>query len=215
MIHNKGGTYNKRGGLLKKGANNTVIADINVPRIPYDIKIFSFLCIMGVLVRIIFANQSDYATATVWGYGFSMLALFGLIISSFAMSSKLQMSQGVMGFFNVLINNTLPIIFTLIIISLILFQNVAFYDHINSGKVAPQYYQFSGVSGFLLLVQVSLVVKYLMDILKSNNKYNDDTSGILLAFASELTSIIFILSIVNIGFVGILQVILKYFSTDG
>jgi len=33
--------------------------------------------------------------------------------------------------------------------------------------------------------------------------------------ASELTSLILILTVVNIGFTGILQVILKFFSTDG
>ena len=40
-------------------------------------------------------------------------------------------------------------------------------------------------------------------------------SGIMAAMASELNSLILILSITNIGIIGILQVILKYFSTDG
>lgn len=186
-----------------------------IKRIPYDIKIFSFLCIMGVLVRMIFANQNDYATATIWGYGFSILALFGLIISSFAISTKIQLSQGISGFFNIIMTNALPIIFTLIIISLILVQNITFYDHINNGKVAPQYYQFSNVSGFLILVQVCLVIKFLMDTLKSKEMVDKNTSNMLLTLASELNSIILILTAANIGFVGILQVILKYFSTDG
>ncbi len=68
-----------------------------IKRIPYDVKIFSFLCILGILVRIIFARTAnEYATATVYGYGFSILALFGLIISSFAISYKDKFSQGVM-----------------------------------------------------------------------------------------------------------------------
>jgi hypothetical protein len=203
----------------QKGGNdisNTSESSIpTIKRIPYDIKIFSFLCIMGVLVRMIFANQNDYATATIWGYGFSILALFGLIISSFAISSKIQLSQGISGFFNIIMTNALPIIFTLIIISLILVQNITFYDHINNGKVAPQYYQFSGVSGFLILVQVCLVIKFLMDTLKSKEIVDKNASTMLLTLASELNSIILILTAANIGFVGILQVILKYFSTDG
>ena len=203
----------------QKGGNdiyNTSESSIpTINRIPYDIKIFSFLCIMGVLVRMIFANQNDYATATIWGYGFSILALFGLIISSFAMSSKTQITQGISGFLKVIVTNALPIIFTLIIISLILAQNITFYDHINSGKVAPQYYQFSSVSGFLILVQVCLVIKFLMDTLKSKEVVDKNASTMLLTLASELNSIILILTAANIGFVGILQVILKYFSTDG
>lgn len=202
----------------QKGGNDINTSESSIPtinRIPYDIKIFSFLCIMGVLVRMIFANQNDYATATIWGYGFSILALFGLIISSFAMSSKTQITQGISGFFKVIVTNALPIIFTLIIISLILAQNITFYDHINSGKVAPQYYQFSSVSGFLILVQVCLVIKFLMDTLKSKEVVDKNASTMLLTLASELNSIILILTAANIGFVGILQVILKYFSTDG
>ena len=185
-----------------------------ITRIPYDIKIFSFLCILGLLIRILFAGKDEYATATVWGYGFSVLALFGLVISSFAMSSKCQFSQGIMGFFKTLLKTASPIILTILILSLILFQNISFYDHINSGKVAPQYYQFSGVSGFLILVQACLVINYLMDTLKG--KQNDgNTGGVMVALASELNSIILILTVANIGFIGILQVILKYFSTDG
>jgi len=195
------------------GMNNKK-ESIIITRIPYDIKMFSFLCILGILIRIIFAGKDEYATATVWGYGFSVLALFGLVISSFAMSSKDQFSQGIMGFFKALLKTASPIILTILILSLILFQNISFYDNINSGKVAPQYYQFSGVSGFLILVQACLVINYLMDTLKGR-KIEGDAGGIMFALASELNSIILILTVTNIGFIGILQVILKYFSTDG
>lgn len=185
-----------------------------IGRIPYDIKIFSFLCILGLLIRILFSSNNEYATATIWGYGFSVLALFGLIVTSFAISSKNQMNQGVVGFFKVLLKNAGPIVLTISIISLILAQNISFYKIINSGKVAPQYYQFSGVSGFLILIQTSLVIKYLMDILKGNTS-NSNTSEMMVALASELNSIILILTVANIGIIGILQVILQYFSTDG
>jgi hypothetical protein len=37
----------------------------------------------------------------------------------------------------------------------------------------------------------------------------------MVALASELNSIILILTVANIGIIGILQVILQYFSTDG
>lgn len=193
-------------------ANENNIPVIN--RIPYDVKIFSFLCILGILIRIIFANKDEYAKATVWGYGFSVLALIGLLISSFAISSKSQFSQGIMGFFKIMLKNALPVILTLIVLSLLLFQNIIFYEPINSGKVAPQYYQFSGVSGFLILVQISLVIKYLMDKLRGSTG-GETNATTMTALASEMSSIILILTVANIGFVGILQVILEYFSTDG
>ena len=49
------------------------------------------------------------------------------------------------------------------------------------------------------------------------DKVGDDTSstGLLATITSELTSLVLILTIINLGFTGILQVILKFFSTDG
>ena len=186
-----------------------------IKRIPYDVKIFSFLCILGILVRIIFARTAnEYATATVYGYGFSILALLGLIIGSFAISYKDQFSQGIIGFFKVILKNAMPAILITVIISLVLFQNVSFYDQINKGNVADEYYQFSGVSSFLILIQVCLVISYLMDTL-SAARNTGKKEDIMTALVSEMSSLILILSVINLGIIGILQVILKYFSTNG
>ena len=208
----KGGTD----GMVNTSTSNEVMPN-PINRLPYDVKIFSFLCVMGILVKIIFGNAShEYATATVWGYGFSILALFGLLISSFAISYKEQLSQGVWGFFKLIFKNALPLILNISIIALILFQNISFYSQINSGKVADEYYQFSGVSSFLILIQSILVINYLMDVLSGEqSKNNSQKGGIMAALASELNSIILILSVINIGIIGVLHVILKYFSTDG
>ena len=219
---NKGNSkHSQRGGddplLIKDSAIDNKQIPLPIKRIPYDVKIFSFLCIMGILMRVIFAQASkDYATATVYGYGFSILALFGLLISSFAISYKEQLSQGVWGFFKLIFKNAFPLILNISIIALILFQNISFYSQINSGKVADEYYQFSGVSSFLILVQSILVINYLMDVLSGEqSKNNAQKGGIMAALASELNSIILILSVINIGIIGVLHVILKYFSTDG
>ena len=215
----KGGNENKTLSITNSPSvdSESLKKTLPVPikRIPYDVKIFSFLCILGILVRIIFARTAnEYATATVYGYGFSILALFGLIIGSFAISYKDQFSQGIMGFFKVIFKNAIPVMLITSIIALVLFQNVSFYDQINKGNVADEYYQFSGVSSFLILIQVCLVISYLMDTLgaaRSTGKKED----IMTALASEMNSLILILSVINIGIIGILQVILKYFSTNG
>ena len=115
-----------------------------------------------------------------------------------------------------LFKSALPIILSIVIIALIIVQNVSFYKQINSGRVADEYYQFSGVSSFLILVQTVLVINYLMDILSGQrNKDDVEKSGVMTALASEMNSIILILSVMNVGIIGVLQVVLKYFSTDG
>ena len=201
--------------MVNTSTSNEVMPN-PINRLPYDVKIFSFLCVMGILVKIIFGNAShEYATATVWGYGFSILALFGLLIGSFGISYKDQATSGTFGFIKLIFKNALPVILNITIIALILAQNVSFYKQINSGRVADEYYQFSGVSSFLILVQSVLVINYLMDILSGEQSKNADKTSILSSLASEMSSIILILSVMNVGIIGVLQVILKYFSTDG
>lgn len=149
-----------------------------------------------------------------WGYGFSVLALLGLIVSSFAISSKNQFSEGIIGFFKITVASSLPIILSIVIITLTIMQNISFYDQINSGKVADEFYSFSSLSSFLILVQVALVINFVIDKLKGSTS-GKNKSELMNIIASEMNSIILILSVANIGFIGILQVILKYFSTDG
>jgi len=218
----KGGNDNKTLAITNSPSGDSGDSDslkktlpLPIKRIPYDVKIFSFLWIFGILVRIIFARTAnEYATATVYGYGFSILALLGLLVGSFAISYKDQFSQGIMGFFKVIFKNAIPVLLIISIIAMILFQNVSFYDQINKGKVADEYYQFSGVSSFLILIQACLVINYLMDTL-GGEQNTGNKGGVMTALASEMNSIIIILSVANIGIIGVLQIILKYFSTDG
>lgn len=189
----------------------------HINRLPYDVKIFSFLCIMGILIRMIFAEQSkDYATATVYGYACSLLALLGLLVSSFGLSYKDPESRGIMGFFKVILKNAMPVILIGIIVGLLVYQNMYFYKQINEGRVSTEYYSWSIASSCFILIQICAVIYYMMDILSGEkSKAGTEKSGILAAVASELTSLILILTVMNLGFVGILQVILKFFSTDG
>ena len=224
MKNQKGGEIMTNSLQPNNGSSNKILP-MPIKRLPYDIKIFSFLCIMGIIVKIIFGQTSnDYAKATVWGYGFSILALLGLLISSYGIFNKMQSgNDGNNGSMNaalkvlkILFKDALPVTLIIAIVSIIIAQNVSFYKQINSGRVADEYYQFSGVSSFLILVQTGLVINYMMDILsETNSKGNTEKVGIMAALASELNSIILILSVMNVGIIGILQVVLKFFSTDG
>jgi hypothetical protein len=239
MKHNKhkgGGKKIQKGGALPDSNSTLLITNastttddklsefIPVTRLPYDIQIFSLLCIIGILVQVFFGQapkffgqpSNDYATATVYGYGFCLLSLFGLLISSFAISSRDSTSQTFSGFINVVLKNAMPLIVTVIVVALILTLNIIYYAQLNSGSVADEYYQFSNISSFFMLLQFIIIIKYLIDILLGQQKKDQGKSGgVIAALVGELSSIIWILSIINISIVGIMYVILKYFSTDG
>lgn len=186
-----------------------------IKSVPYDIKIFSALAIVALVVRMIFAEVGkDYATATVSTYGFSLLALMGILASSFALNYKGEMKESSYSFFKKMVSHAIPSLTLAIIIIAILVQNIVYFDKINEGKVAGEYFQFSGVSSFLILVQLGLVLKYMMDIMKGTSS-NNDTSKLFSILANELFYIILIVTMLNLFMTGILQVILQFFSTDG
>lgn len=186
-----------------------------IKSVPYDIKIFSALAIVALVVRMIFAEVGkDYATATVSTYGFSLLALMGILANSFALNYKGEMKESSYSFFKKMVSHAIPSLTLAIIIIAILVQNIVYFDKINEGKVAGEYFQFSGVSSFLILVQLGLVLKYMMDIMKGTSS-NNDTSKLFSILANELFYIILIVTMLNLFMTGILQIILQFFSTDG
>jgi hypothetical protein len=222
----KGGNKNKYVGgdssadtLLLEGpsTNNVNMSSENIaPKNIYNITLFALFSVVGVLIPILFGKNNNYATATVWGFSSSIFALIGLLISIFAISSKSSFSQGVFGFLKVVASKAFPIFLILGILSFVIFQNVKFYKEINSGRVSDEYYTYAGTSSFFIIIQLLLVVRYIKDITSGSQttQVNKGEDGMNI-LSSQLTSIIAILTIINISFIGMLQVILQYFSTDG
>jgi hypothetical protein len=183
--------------------NNT--ADTKIPKTSYLIKTFSGLVILGILIKFIFANvTSDYAKATVAGYSFTLFALFCLTISTFVLAMKTQINKSIKGFFTDVFSKALPLIVVTIIISLVLSQNIIYYDNINENRVSSEFYQYSNVLSVLIVFQCILVLYYLMNFLNNNTRSN-----------TQLFYSLVIVSILNFILITINEVILKFFSTDG
>ena len=199
---------------MDKSTNQISNNQPSIKKIPYDIKMFSALAITGVLVKILFGNVSDeLATSAIAGYSFSLFALFGLMISGFALAYREQMVGSIKDFLIELYKNLFPTILLSIILGALIYQNIYFFENINSGKVADEYYQFSSVSSILILIQISITIYYFLD--KIQAVFDKKEGGLFNAFANQLMYILAIIAILNIFISGLLYVILKYFSTDG
>ena len=194
--------------------NSSPPKSIPIKKIPYDIKIFSTLAIVGILVKIFFGNVSgELATASITGYSFSLFALFGLMVSGFALAYREQIVGSLKDFLIELYKNSFPTILISVILGILIYENITFYNIINEGKVADEYYQFSSVSSILILIQIIITLYYFLD--KIESLHDKQHSGVFNALASQLIYILAILAILNLFIVGLLYVILKYFSTDG
>ena len=196
----------------------------SVSNLPFDIKTLLFLAVTGVLIKIFLSGQisedgsSGPASSAVWGYGLTTFSLFGLLIITIALSSQQTMRDTIWMTIKTTLTSSFPLIATLLVLSWLVILYSAYSLRINKGKVAPEFNQFSFASSFLIVLQLIVVFKYLID--KSNinlgqvNK--DSTFGkVLGALTSELTSVVVILTLLNLIFVGMMQIIVEFFSTDG
>lgn len=96
---------------------------------------------------------------------------------------------------------SLPSLLTLGIITYIIILSTIHKENLISGRVANQYYTYSSFSSILVLMQVGLLIKYMTNM--SNNK------------DSSVHHVIYVFSVINIMILGIIQIILQFFSTDG
>ena len=180
--------------------------------LPYDVKIFSVLCLLGVIIKVLFGGLSkEYATTTVYGYSFSLFALICLMVSNFALNyKKTTKANGMFSFVKSILEQSYPSLLTGILLSLTVYQNVAFYSQINSEKVPEEFFQFSGVSSFLIMVQIALVINYVVS--KAKGITAQESTSFMFKQINSIASVLFITTIFIIG---ILEVILKFFTTDG
>lgn len=195
-----------------------------VSNLPFDIKTLLFLAISGVLIKVFLSGQiskdgsTGPASSAVWGYGLTTFSLFGLLIIVIALTSQQTMRENLWTIINKTLTSSFPLLATLLVLSWLVILYSSYSIRINQGKVAPEFNQFSFASSFLVILQLIIVFKYLID--KSNINVGQATKDspvgkVLGAITSELTSIIVILTLLNLIFVGMMQIIVEFFSTDG
>lgn len=192
-----------------------------------DLLNLSMLAYLGIIIKLFFKNDETKlghngpASTNIWGYGLTALAVFIMIFISLSDQSNRNITgvsqpikeEGILTYVsNLVMTDTLPIILTFCILVYIIILNFKHYYKINQGKVADSYYTYSLFSSLLIIVQISIICKYMFNTIshlkdKEANKKNNEFS--------VLKNLIYILSTINIIFVLIIHILLYYFSTDG
>jgi len=171
----------------------------------YDSNIMLGFILVGVLIKLAItisgsSNVGD-ATATIWGYGIVSLSLFALMFITFSLATKMndQNKGSLFNFIKLLISNSLPIIATLSILIWIITLNSIYYNKINDNKISNEYYHYSNITLFLIIAQLSVLFISLQGgPSQSKMKYTT-----------------YFFTVLNLIFVGIMNIILKFFTTDG
>ena len=185
----------------------------------YSLTNLFVICLVGLVIKLFFGARttkdggSGPASSTIWGYGISALAIFFMSFINYSLfTNKTKINENSLAFLGGFMHSTVPSFLTLLLLMYLVYLNFAYFTRINQGKVAQEYYDMSKMSTVLIFFQVFTLFKYITTMHHVQNKKSDtefaDTA------ASE-GSIIYLLSLINIIFIIILNIILEYFSTDG
>ena len=198
--------------------NNNPIANFSpIDKVNYRFKTIYYLiniCILlafvGIIIKMVFTSLSmgddqGPAFATMVGYIFTSIALFGLLMAVVSYYFKVKNTPSCSSLY--------PSFFQVLALFIILFviirQSISFSKMINTYQVDPEYYTFSNYSGILIFFQLVLIYSYL----QGNLNCISTTVGTLSKPSIGTLYLSVVLFVLNILTVGIMEVILRLFST--
>jgi hypothetical protein len=176
----------------------------------YLINICILLAFVGIIIKMVFTSLSmgddqGPAFATMVGYIFTSIALFGLLMAVVSYYFKVKNTPSCSSLY--------PSFFQILALFIILFviirQSISFSKMINTYQVDPEYYIFSNYSGILIFFQIVLIYSYL----QGNLNCISSTLGTLSKPSIGTLYLSVVLFVLNILTVGIMEVILRLFST--
>jgi len=204
----------------------SITQNIDKTRNGYGYLINSMLlcAIIGMCIKIFFGNMTSVdgtygrANSTIWGYGVVGFSILTITFISYAIHNKISIIEkkglyGIIDFIKSFLTSSGPAMLTIIILFWIVDLNVVYYDRINKGQVAKEYYQLSAGTSFLFVFQIILLFQYIKSYISIKTGTSNDEDAALtqgrLSFATY-----FVIAI-NLVIVGMMTIILKFFSTDG
>ncbi len=168
-------------------------------------NLFAIIC-GGIFIKFIFNSQGP-ANATIWGYSLSVIAIFFLLMISISFTKSKDFN------FNNFIKYYLPSCLLIIIFLWAIGLTVSYFKKINTNILPKEFNTYSFISTSLIIIQIIIFYKYFNEIFKFrfNKSESEDTNNNL----SNNDYIMYILSILNLIILGIMQIILQFFTTDG
>tara|TARA_Y100000996_G_scaffold250726_1_gene197235 strand:- start:708 stop:1316 length:609 start_codon:yes stop_codon:yes gene_type:complete len=185
---------------------------------------YTFHCMMllagvGILVKMFLAQgySSDGSTgpanAVIWGYGLVAMAIFCTMFVSYALydqAGRKELNDGKLSnitkFIGELVKQFIPAFITLFILCWLVVINSLFAKQINMGDVTPVYTNMSWTVSLLLLFQVILTMTIAIKKLDCSDSDN---------VVKQMKAASWIIGAISFVMVGIMNMNLLYFSTDG
>tara|TARA_Y100000591_G_scaffold332405_1_gene369605 strand:+ start:62 stop:745 length:684 start_codon:yes stop_codon:yes gene_type:complete len=189
------------------------------------LTLYSFAFI-GILIKLVYNSNSDptgqqgQASLTLWGYGLAIISLLCIIFIHLGLTNKeikekefyknkkgesVSYLESISMFFH----STFSYILYIIVLVFIMLLNYFYYNKINMGAVSSDYNSYSSMSTILVLITLLVIYQYInITIFKSASSKHAERRTII-------NSILYLLCTVNVIFILIMYILLKFYSTDG
>jgi len=169
------------------------------------------LGVLGIFFRMFFAQENDMngndgpATSTLC----ILFIMYGLSNRELMNSKNVNpdIKDGLMSNIGYIIKEGNIFVLILIVLTFILTLNYVYFQKINVGIIPTSFNRFNTVSNILMIIQFLILFQFINIRMLGNNS-KKQIVGIITATSYFLTTL-------NVIFVIIMYILLKYFSTDG
>ena len=166
---------------------------------------------MGIMVKIMF-NSNQPTSATIWGYGIASMCLFLILMISLALG-KNQFSQSFSNFLHLFWNNAIPVLCLLILLFWVITLNVMYSTKLNNNTVPQEYHLYSLISSILTILQAIILYLFISNKLKENTSSSTALENKIESI--DHSTVIYVLTVLNGVIIGMMQIVLTFFTTDG
>ena len=188
----------------------------------YDINNLVLFAFVGIIIKLFLGSSTTEdgsrgpASAAVWGYGVIAASVLGIMFITFAMASQMtKLTQNDIGFIKSLFLHSLPPVLMLTVLVWLITINGEYFKRINQGEVAAEYNTYNNLSTFMVMIQLGVLYKYMIDELLIRKGGPTNKTMLVEALRSRLASVTYLLTLGNMMVATVMTIILKYFSTDG
>ena len=177
-------------------------------------SVFSGFVLVGLIIKMFFSakqpdGSSGPASALIWGYSMVCFSILGIlfIATTFNTPKEKPLVK--------LLSSGVPLLILMLLLLWAISFNLKYYDQINKGVVAQEYYTWSDISTTIIIFQVVLVSMYIRNIFLQKMRSSIPIEKKTSQNTNKAMMAMYFLVVLNTICLGIQQVVLDHFTTDG
>ena len=185
-------------------------------KIGFSTNIISWVSAVGFIILLLPVSDSS-----LYGYSTIFFSLMGMMMIHLALVTKENMESGIIKILKELLlsSETIPVFLLMTILGWLISMNIVYYNRFTNPEMLPdEFTNFKSLVTGLLgisIILVTTIASQEQSELQAKNKGQNNISKFY-KFASESGSTMLYLLITILGIsVGLMQVIMKYYITDG